>query len=288
MEKSDKLPYVIVGILVLMLFGMIGYIYFNANPTIVDEGSKLAEKFPAGKFMLYLFFVAILLAGVAVFIYFIVNRKKEEFYEMNAPKELVSVMRAQEIWMEEFLQDNNIPFMELDDLFVPIEEGACNFRDTIKFSDPSMQTADMFLAFEVDVRAGRTTGMLVAVLRLDLGEEYIRDNWNERMEWNTTLNRFNLQNKRYPLTNARAYNERVGMKRIELFEAGFSDEEIRSYVDPFAQSARQQFVVQQPKKKRKPIEAPAISDVYGVEEEEEGASADDIKDDIDEYRRQNQ
>lgn len=285
MEKKDKVPYIIGAILLFVIGAIAAYIYWNTHEV----------EFPVKKYALTVGII-LLIVGVIGFVLYklISNTGSKNERDISSPKEFVSTKRAIQIFKEELIKDNKIPYLIphwLDDPVVtPVNEDAVEIRDILNFSDPGFQTSDTFLGFEVIVREGKKTGMMVAVIRIDLGEEWLRDNWNTRIRWNKSMNTYNLDNKRYPLTSSKGYAERLQMKRIELSEEGFSEREINEMINPFLASQQSNAHMIQQTEKRSPIKSADVKDVfpdYPDSEDDDGADVDDLQEDIDKFRMAN-
>lgn len=282
MERRDKLPYVISGVLLFLVGLVIAYVVLRGR----------GVEFPLRRFLVT---GGILLLGVGFVIfvgYWVINAFLGRREKDVSVKEYVSSTRAIEIWKEEFIKDNGVPHMiplwSDKGKLVLLSEGDVEVRDVIGFSDPSGQTSDRFLGFEVVVRDGRNVGLLVACVPIDLGEDFIRDNWNIRLRWNRSFNRFALENRKFPLTSGKSYAERLGMKRVELAEEGYSERQIQEMLSPFQESQSGGNVTVVQPEVRKPIQSPDVKDVFPeyVDQEEE-VEVEDIQEDIERFRREN-
>lgn len=285
MEKKDKVPYIIGSIILLVVGSIAAYIYFQTH----------SVEFPVKDFLLTIGIILgiVLILGFVIYKVISASSSKND-RDISSPKEYVSTVRAMDIWKEEFIKSNKIPYIiphwNADANITPVNKDAVEFRDTIGFNDPGFQTSDKFLVFEVIVRDGEKTGMLVSCIRIDLGEDYLRTNWNERLRWNKSMNNYSTENKRYPLSSAKGYAERLGMKRIELAEEGFSEREINEMINPFlaSQMTNDKMILQTEKKP--PIKSADVKDVYPNypdNEDDDGADIDDLQEDLDRYRREN-
>lgn len=283
-DSKSKVPWILGGIFVVGALSLGAYVWYQ----------QTESDFPIWQFTLTVVGIITALALVGGGIYWFLNQGGRRDTEISSPKELVSTKRAIQIWKEEFMQANQIPYIiprwESEDM-QPCNPDALEVRDIMAFTDPLMQTSDRFLTFEVIVREGRNTGMLVSVIPLDLGEKYLRDNWNSRMKWNTGLSSYKPQVKTYPLTSSRNYAERLSMKSVELAEEGYTQAEINEMLSPFLQSQRatQQEQDKDQGKKKPPIKSPEVTDVFPqYKDEEPEADVEDVQEDIESYRRRGQ
>lgn len=282
-KKKSKMPFIIIG-LVLMISASIGIYIYLKNKNI---------EFPVKSFIIYLVILLSAVGLVGFLIWWIPSlfkKKNEQFLE--SPKEIVSSSRAIEIWKEEFIKYNDIPYITQTwnkNKIQCVNDRAVEIRHDRSFVDPSGQTSDKFITFQANILEGRRIGTMVVVLRVDLGEEWIKQNWNWRIDDNTTMNRFNMQIKKFPLTSAKDSAERYNIKKLELLEEGYTKDEIKEMIDPFI-PVRSATPEPQPQKKesKAPIRSPDVSDIYPDQEsDDDSADQSDLDEDIENYRKKN-
>ncbi len=213
-----------------------------------------------------------------------VNDKREKFLEN--PKEFVDTSNAMRIWTEEFVKHTKIPHTLIHTKGetyprVVLGEGVVvDIRDTRHFKDPKMQTSESFLKFEVYANCGQRMGLNMVIIRLDEGEGYIRKNWYENFKPHENAEGFKLQRDEYPLTSAKAYSDRIQMKKLELLNDGdYTAEELKAY-DQISKIDKSQDKV--------PLKAEKQDDNYYAESENKEVSEEDLNDlqkDINRYKK---
>ncbi len=285
MDKSDKFPYVIGAVVLTLITGIIAYVWMQANDV----------SFPWWQFLIRFSLILASFAAGGWILYWFLNRSTDDDRSLESPKDRVGTKRAMKIWEDEFLDWNEIPYLIRtwqDDSKQPIMDRAVDFRNIIAHYDPSRQTSDKFVTFEVVVRDGKRRGILVASVALDYGEDYIRENWNEHFEVGRLIDTSRVDSKKFPLTSSKSSLERLQMKRIELQEEGYSSEEVRQMIDPFERIQAEAPVpvvrMDQKSGKSDSIKSSNVSDAFPqyVEDDEEAESG-DVQSDIEEFRRRN-
>lgn len=280
-QKKSKVPLIIVGVTVLSITIIVIYIIFS---------SEKYASFPLKNFLITLGVTVVSLAVMGVAIWFLFKRfHKKDVKDLEFVKEIVSTSKAIAIWREAFMKANNIPCIHQtwnDDKVVTVNDNAIEIRNEKSFIDPSMQTSENFIVFEAHVTDGDRVGSLVAGLKVDLGEQWIRDNWNWRIRDNMTLNRFSLQPQKYPLTSSKNELTRLTMRKMELSEEGYTESELKEVIDPLIAQAERQVVSVVKPAPPTPIKSQDLRSIYPeiAEESEEEISVDDIKEDIETYR----
>ncbi len=204
-------------------------------------------------------------------IFKIIRKRKYKTEETPAEQLKVDVnsKRAIDVWKEEFVKDNNIPYSGVYDdngrlsAIIPINQKAVIIRNECFHADPSNQTADRFLRFEAHVCEGNRIGSLISYISVDRGEKYIRLNWNMRIQDNMTINRSKIKNEKLPPTSSNVYKERLESQRIKLMtEGGWTREETKEVLlEAPAQPAQVKRTI--------PVQAPMMNkEIEYVEAEE--------------------
>jgi len=236
----------------------------------------------------YIITGGIIAAIVIIAIYIIkwYNERNATEQEIEVPKKLVDPDVAIKIWKEQFLKHNNIPYVQKiweNNELEAIKQDALEIKDAIV--SPDHKTGDTFLFMEVIVREGTRTGMLLTVMQIDQGEEHIRKHWFQRLNWHTALNQYEVSETKYPLSTNKSYHERLMMRKVELQQEGYSDEEIDEVIQPFLEAQKTKDEVQT---KKKPIKSPEVKEAFPEYEEEDSVDITDVEQDAEEYRRRNQ
>jgi hypothetical protein len=229
-----------------------------------------------------------LVAGGLIY-YFFFRTKQKEALPTEFAKEIVPPTRALQIWTEEFIKASDIAsitqYWNLDDdgnpRIVPARDDAVEIRNENSFVDPTQQTSDKFMSFEAIVREGSRVGTLVAVIRVDLGEDWIRKSWNWRLRDHRSHNRFDLQNNKFPLTGSKDAVERFMMRRIELASEGYSEQDLRETFDPLIRNMSDRRPDSLYAERNPPIRAEELSTVVPeYTRGEDPVEADQLQDDI--------
>lgn len=155
---------------------------------------------------------------------------------LESPRKFVNVNRAAKIFVEEFIKANNVPHTLNYDVVgdypevIPKRGVFVDVRHTRHFKDPKMQTSESFFLFEIECNAGSKRGIHTALIRLDEGEDYIRNNWFENFEDNCPIELFKLRRDEYPITSAKSFLDRLNMKQIELMNDGdFTKDDLMAF-----------------------------------------------------------
>lgn len=280
-SKGDKFPWIVGAVIVFAVVGIIIYAYI-----------RIAEPTPQGikKFFWTLGIILGVLAVVFAGVYF-VSKHFSKSSTAESPKQPVHTDTALKIWKEEMMKWNGIPyFIEHwgDADIKPLFDNAVDIQRIFSHVDPSGQTSDKFLSFQAMIRRGRKVGSVVASIQVDLGEEYIRRNWNEWLDQGRLFDNSKLGSKALPRTSGKSYLERLNMKGLELLSEGYTAGEVAEVIDPFRTGAT--YSKQEPEVVVKPgaKKTPAISDAFpqfaeSTEEEDFG----EVAEDIEAFRRSN-
>ena len=232
-EKKQSLwVYFLIGMPLFIILMIIFYFTYQ----------KTEGQFPIMKYSIT---GAIIMAGLfaALFVTYklvewFISRKSDD--ESDLPKEYVGSDRILEVWKDTFIVKTGIPFVRqtwADDKIVPCEDDAIIIDHEQSFVDPTGQTSDNFIAFEVIVTQGNRIGVHCVITRLDMGERWVRDNWNWWIKDNTPKANFKLEIHKFPLTSAKSVNDFLNFKRLELAE-DYSESELRNQVDLFRQDQK--------------------------------------------------
>ena len=222
-------------------------------------------------------------AGVFGTRYFL--HRSEIRRELEAPKELVDVVDADRVWIEEFVKNTGIPYA-----IQPWNDNRLVLQDAshvqIRNARPVFSGDGSFRLFECVALVGSMRGVNLFVTRLDRGLEWIQKNWNWRPVLNKPFNLFNPTDLvRYPLTTPESENAYLQLRSLQMLEDGYSPEDVRASIDPFK-------VQDRPKPEKTVVKVVGASkdnnqDFFDADTVDEEEAADGIEDDIEEYRRQN-
>jgi hypothetical protein len=276
---KSKLHWFFLSIFVLVSTGIGVYLYISINNLDFNLGFFVKNLIIF--FVLFFGIIFMLIKGVD----FLIKKSKDD---LSKPKEYVSTDRAKDIFLQELIKFNKIPhFIGKDGLVHPINESAVQVRNTLKYNDPSNQTSDTFFLMEIILKEGTYVGSLIACICIDYGESFIKENWNMRVEWNVSMNTYDPKHKKFPLTSAKNYNERMLDKRISMIEDGYDSDDLKVLIDPYLAQTSQQPIQETKKRNKSELIAPKISDNYPSYFEEEVEEVADLNEDIENYRRAN-
>jgi len=273
MKKEDKKPYILTAIIIILVSMACIYIYLN----------KLELEFDWKKFALYSSQAFLITSAVGVLLYFFINR---EIKKMENPKEIVPKPRVWEIWCSEFAKYNKNALVEQLNWYNKKELLPLNreieILDCKTFPDPHSNTSDLFVRMDVKVKEGLRTGILVTEFLVDLGEQWIREHWNDNIIWKQTITNYKRDLKVEPLTSPQTAVERILDKKLELREEGFSEEEINQLTEPYLQANK--FKEKSHDEDDEPIKTPKLKKKKKTIEEEEDES---LEDDLNSFREKN-
>ena len=207
-----KWKYFVFGLASFILIGFITYIVMAVK----------YEDFPWKRFLIYisvaLFIVILIGGGVYFLLEYVFNRG-----ETSLVKDIVHISDALPIWKEECIKHTNIPFRAEDGVLVPIRDDAIVIRNETSF----VQATESFFAFEAILSDGDRFGSMFAVLKMDLGKDWVRKNWNWKIRDNTTLNTYQAQSRTFPMASEKSEHMRLATKKIELLDDGLSEKEAK-------------------------------------------------------------
>lgn len=196
--------------------------------------SYIFVSFKGGDVEGYIKFITYPLIGMSIIfvalitIYYFRNIK-ERRQASKEFKEVVDVTRALERWKEGLVRDNGIPYREkYNGEGIYYDPNSINVTKVITFSDPSKETSDRFCRFEVLIREGDLTGWYTFTIRLDRGEEWIRNNWNMHFK-PKSFDLAKLEPKRFPLTSSKSEQDRLQSKKIDLMGKGYDEDIISQF-----------------------------------------------------------
>jgi len=298
MAKLTKMQWTGIVFLALILIALIIYIIVQLSiKDKIDPDTGLPMKYDWGAFWkwtgIIVGSVLVLTLITVLIVYFVGRNSSNNLAEL--PKIPVSSSRALDIWKTMWIKNTGIAhvnrFWENKKYWIdkdippvtPDREDAVEIFDTVSHVDPTGQTGDAFLLFEVFSRAGKRFGWHTVSLRTDAGEKWIRENWNARVTHHKGLSIYQLQNKKYPLTSAKDSQDRMMNKKLELMQEGYSAEELR-YFDQYNNVAPKQTVIKK--------EVPAIATSNEVQassstSDDDEEYEDTVESDVEEYRRKN-
>lgn len=252
------------------------------------------EAFPVARF--FWWFGGLIGGGALIggVIYWFLHRAEDkDDKSTDLAKEYVGTDRALQIWVEECMKATGIPYVhqwwnkdEQGNVpLVPEREGVIEILNETRFTDPSGQTADEFLGFQANVHDGNEQGSQVAIIRVDLGEKYIQENWRARRRHHKTFNVFDMHNVKYPLTGSKNATERLIAQRIKLSAEGdYTEEELKMLFDPLIRASSGEKSTQY--SYEQPIKGEELRDAFPqmTAPTEAPVDAEDIQSDINEYR----
>jgi len=223
-------------VLVFLLLGLLAFFSYyllvhNFPATSIFSDKDVVKNWVVGGLLFFL------VSFVLLFIFSGFSKATRDRVDLESPKQFVDVKDAVRIFTEEFVKDTRVPHLLVpnkdDDKhpFVKLARDAIvDIRKTRHFKDPKMQTSEAFWLFEVYSNQGDKRGIHTVLLRLDEGEEYIRNNWFENFEDNCIMENFKLRRDEYPITSAKAYADRISMKKLEMISEGNATaDEIRAF-----------------------------------------------------------
>ena len=267
-KKQSVWVYLLIGIPIFVILMTIFYFVYK----------KTDADFPIWK---YVITGGVILVGLFVILFLMykivqwfMDRKSDDDAEL--PREYVGSERIIQVWKEAFIVKTGVPYVVqtwAEDKIVPNDPDAITITNEQAFVDPSGQTSDQFIGFEASVTEGNRIGVHIVITRLDMGEKWVRDNWNWWIKDNTPKASFKLETHKFPLTSAKSVNDYLNFKRIELAD-DYSEQELRSMIDQFRQDP-----------KSAPAQAPSSVQIVRAEELRdvmpEIATADDDVDETD-------
>lgn len=273
-EKTNKVRTILVWVVVSILALIIIYVVVK----------NVFPDFDIDSFLSTVFIFIIILGLLGILAYFLVRflQKKEKKDDLS-----VSTTKAIEIWKQEFLNYNEIPYrkeFETQKIRL-IEPYSLNIEKTVTFVDPSSQTSDRFLSFIANLTTPVGEFIKQITLQINLGEKFIRENFNMR-ESNVLCEKDFKIDKKLPLTNSSDFQQRMAMQRLELGE-DYTDKELSRFYDPLMKNNNQspEPKTNTKKTKAKPeqednsLPAPDNSD-----EAEEEPEFDEVSKDVEEKR----
>ncbi len=290
MSKKPIIRYTVIGICTFLIISM--FLFGWAKGKGID--------FPVWKVLLYALGSSVGLGVLGAIIWSIVSFVHDRYagkgkgtLDIELPKAYVDNGKIPEIWKKACIVNTNIPHLVQtwnNDEIVPIREDVIKIMNSRSFSDPDRGTADRFYGFEALILEGNLRGLNVVITREDHGEEWIEKNWNWQIHQKKSWETFDLNESRYPLTSSKDESVRLAVKKMELAEEGYSEHEVRQIIDPLLKENQRPVVIQQHLPKPVPaIKSPSIAEHYpeAVSTEDEQVDLDDLKKDIEKYRRRN-
>lgn len=259
--------------------GLSGYIFLILNP-----------EFPIKKFLAIVAAIVAAVVILVLIIYRITNKKeKKQQKEITTLKKPVNTNRVLQIWKEQMIIENEIPYrVDHNKKIHPLNDKAIMIRNTKRHTDPLFQTADEFLAFEAIITQGKSRGMLMVVLNVDMGEDHIKDNWQSRNTWNTSFATHDPMHRRYPLTSSKSHAERLASTGLNLLNEGYTAEEAKQAMIPLLLANKTAQPLPEEKQEIKSsIKAPEVDDEADVKKETKGVDTGDVDEDINAFRRRN-
>ena len=285
----------IISLLSLTVLSFVTFVLFKLG--IIQ---KITSKITSSQIKVFgIIFLGILLVASIIFVIFRIASKKAE--ENNnrvpdAPKIRVDSTIAIESWKEQFIIDTNIQYKieyyydeyekKEKKRIAPINGTSIIIRNETSHFDETGQTSDKSIDFEAIVTEGNRPGLKTVRIPLDYGEEHIKKNWNNWIRDNKSMNMIHALNfDKFPMTSAKDLNERIYLKRLEYLKEGYTEDEVRPYIDPFIQ---QNNVRPQPVPS---LEQPALTgqvQVMTPDDDLDLDSSENIEKDKEAYRRKNQ
>ncbi|MFB5623300.1 MAG: hypothetical protein ACE5RP_00065 [Nitrosopumilus sp.] len=177
---------------------------------------------------------SLIIFGIIKMINYLTDKSK-----LKAEIDLREVLDVEDVlqeWEQAFIEGNKIQHIIQHwnkKKKVPINKNAFFIKNIKTYPDPSNQTADYFMAFEVFCNEGKRVGSALVLLRIDRGLEWIKKNWRYCIEWNIDMSRSNVDYDSLPVTTSATARDRWLHERISLMKEGYSDAELRKSIDPF-------------------------------------------------------
>lgn len=236
--KLSKVQWILLSIVTLVAIVGLALVFMKVKGVSInlkDFGWSIFWK------SLLISVVIILVIFIIFFsIRYLVNRKKEpERKEDVLIKEPVDISPLFEqkgkfhygLFNKLWIDGTGIPYVNATWLdrepYLVDNEHVLEIKNQKTVPDPSKQTSDRFCFFQIVSRQGRKRGVHINVLGVDWGIDWIRKNWNTYIEENVPgMTGYKPQMKRYPLTSAKSFNERLILKQSEMLEGGYSAEDV--------------------------------------------------------------
>jgi len=276
---KGKVYYSLIASLIILVLALILYILSKLNILSLPS-------FEQAKVFIFIFLILLLVIGLVLGTYYLFRKstKNDTSSPIELPKKFVPSGRSIKVWVQEFIIQTNIPYKVIDqDNIEPIRPDAVIIRNETSHPDESMQTPDKYISFEAIVIEGNRPGIKTISFRTDLGEEYIRANWNEWIRDGKSMNLITAINfDKIPKTSAKEFRERMIMRQFEMEDEDIPREEAKRIIDAFIQDDKHvKPIIQQP------IPDPSMSGqvqlVYPEGDDDE--HSDSIQDDIENYRK---
>jgi len=156
-------------------------------------------------------------------------------------KNVVDSSRVIRLWKQAVVVNTGIPCVRYGwgrkESFVVFDERDVIVREELSFPDPSKETSDAFIRFEAEIRAGNRRGIYTVLLKTDLGEDWIVNNWNWRMT-RVSSNRYGVSHQKYPLASAQDAQARLASRQLSAFQSGELDAEEMQYFQSLQSSIK--------------------------------------------------
>lgn len=224
-DSNSSLRYWIGGAFLFLVGSIFAYAYLH------EEGVL----FPKGKFFLILFCMGV---GMSIVLFILYSLLGHDTVNKDAIKVVdpVDVDDALAAFLPKFYARNKIPchveYWTKEKAIVPVNPFAVEIRNTRPFYDPTRSTSTKLFAFELIVNEGMRTGMVIPVLPLDHGVEFIKKNWYSFVEWHKFMDVFKVR-KDLPIASALSAHERMLGKALELRQEGYTAREINATLGQF-------------------------------------------------------
>jgi len=225
------------NLLVLLFLFVVTYVFVQLKFIPAGGVAKLRD-FPFKIFFKWLgiFSGVVCVLGLLFVVgYRLLNRADSVVSDLDIPKKPVSSTRAIAVWRKAFILGTRISCKVAYDLPLDFDgkhplfcevPGVIQLHNVRYSVDASGQTSDSSLRFEAMVLDGDCFGTHVFRIQTDLGEDFIRENWNMGVHEHTTLNMVNFEDKKFPISSAKTTHDRYVSKIIERREEGGSIEEL--------------------------------------------------------------
>lgn len=229
--KESKLLYILIGVIAALIGGLSLLTWFRLHTN---------GEFPWTRFLLSLGGTLMLAAGMGVGAYYIFRRKEaqdKKQVEDEIRPDPAGTMEVVELTKELFPEINKMPrtYNQKKKQWELLKKEDLEIINTRPFSDPKNQTVADFWRFEVMVRSGRRMGLALIHVRLDLGIEYIRENFNSFITWHVSAREFELEPDKLPLVNSKEGVIRYANMMADLVkEEGFTFTEANKILAPYA------------------------------------------------------
>lgn len=167
--------------------------------------------------------------GVLIIVYLISKfvEKKKEKEPLESLKKIVGTVEAFRLWESNFIPESRLnyyyDYSERETKIKLADPDDYNVKDRLRFVFHNSP----FLKFEISIKKGNYAGVHTVIIQLDLGEEWIMNNWNGCMIMNTPLMMHKQDNRNYPLTTPEDWNQQLDLHILELKEEGYSDERVK-------------------------------------------------------------